>query len=156
MFGSRWNRRGKDPKGSSLFQIPGRPVLFPCLEFFLPGGTRGIRTLITSVKSREHSESATVPCIDRYANSEPGRPTEARNSPKETRAAAFRFLPSKVVRGGVEPATNDLSDRYAHRYITGPNAAPRCRVAAKSGGWDSNPRSRVPETRGLTAALHPE
>ncbi len=35
-------------------------------------------------------------------------------------STSFILLVVKVVRGGVEPATGDLSDRHAHRYNTGP------------------------------------
>ena len=54
--------------------------------------------------------------------------------------------PSSVVRGGLEPTTDDVSDRHAS--FTTPDSH-------QSGRWDSNPRSRVPKTRGLAAALHP-
>ena len=35
-------------------------------------------------------------------------------------STSFFLLVVEVVRGGVEPATGDLSDRHAHRYNTGP------------------------------------
>ena len=54
---------------------------------------------------------------------------------------------SSVVRGGLEPTTSDSSDRHAS--FTTPDLV-------QSGRWDSNPRSRVPKTRGLAAALHPD
>ena len=53
---------------------------------------------------------------------------------------------SLVVRGGLEPTTDDSSDRHAS--FTPPDR--------NQSGWsDSNRRSRVPKTRGLAAALHP-
>ena len=63
----------------------------------------------------------------------------------------FNIVPSPRCQSS--PGRSRTSHR---RLIRSPCSPLQHRTMFKSGRWDSNPRSRAPEARGLAAALHPE
>ena len=104
-----------------------RVLLWPLS--YAPSGAGGTRTRISRIKS---------PVPVQFGHN-PARGSDLSVSIALCRTSLNSSASSaKVVRGGLEPTTDDLSDRHAS--FTPPDHV-------QSGRWDSNPRSRVPETR---------
>ena len=130
---ANWARRESNPRPGP-YKRPARTAeLRAATEArpIWPSGAEGSRTLTCPLKRRKRCRYATTPSsgVGVCVSVEMGA---------ALLLSLFRVVSSEVVRGGVEPTANDISDRHAS--VTTPDRS-------REGG-SSNPRSRAPKARG--------